>query len=73
MQPVLLDIATNLKLDLDKFKSDRALADNTIVKDMQLARKLGLTGTPFFVMNGETLSGAVQLSDMEKVLARATQ
>lgn len=68
-----LDIATNLKLDLDKFKSDRALADNAIVKDMQLAQKLGLTGTPFFVMNGVTFSGAVQLSDMEKVLARATQ
>ncbi|MGI8503409.1 MAG: DsbA family protein [Hassallia sp.] len=72
-EPLYLDIATNLKLDLDKFKTDRALADNAIVKDMQLAQKLGLTGTPFFVMNGETLSGAVQLSDMEKVLARATQ
>lgn len=68
-----LDIATNLKLDLDKFKSDRALADNEILQDMQLAQKLGLTGTPFFVMNGESFSGAVQLSDMEEVLARATQ
>jgi protein-disulfide isomerase len=68
-----LDIATNLKLDLDKFKSDRALADNEIIKDMQLGQILGLTGTPFFVMNGESLSGAVQLSDMEAVLARATQ
>ena len=68
-----LDIATNLKLDLDKFKSDRPLADNEIIKDMQLAQKLGLTGTPFFVMNGESFSGAVQLSDMEAVLARATR
>ncbi len=68
-----LDIATNLKLDLDKFKSDRALADNEIIKDMELGQNLGLTGTPFFVMNGESLSGAVQLSDMEAVLARAIQ
>jgi protein-disulfide isomerase len=68
-----LDIATNLKLDLDKFKSDRTLADNEIIKDMQLGQKLGLTGTPFFVMNGESLSGAVQLSEMEQVLARATK
>jgi protein-disulfide isomerase len=68
-----LDIATNLKLDLDKFKSDRTLADNEIIKDMQLGQKLGLTGTPFFVMNGESLSGAVQLSEMEEVLARATK
>jgi len=72
-EALYLDIATNLKLDLDKFKSDRALADNAIAQDMQLAQKLGITGTPFFVMNGETFSGAVQLSDMEKVLARATQ
>ena len=72
-EALYLDIATNLKLDLDKFKSDRTLADNPIAQDMQLAGKLGLTGTPFFVMNGETFSGAVQLSDMEKVLARATQ
>ncbi|MGI2902331.1 DsbA family protein [Tolypothrix sp. VBCCA 56010] len=72
-EALYLDIATNLKLDLDKFKSDRSYADNAIVKDMQLAQKLGLTGTPFFVMNGVTFSGAVQLSDMEKVLARATQ
>jgi protein-disulfide isomerase len=72
-EALYLDIATNLKLDLDKFKSDRLLADNAIAKDMQLAGKLGLTGTPFFVMNGETFSGAVQLSDMEKVLARANQ
>ncbi len=72
-ETLYLDIATNLKLDLDKFKSDRALADNAIAQDMQLAQKLGLTGTPFFVMNGETFSGAVQLSDMEKVLARVTQ
>ncbi len=68
-----LDIATNLKLDLDKFKSDRALADNEILKDMQLGQNLGLTGTPFFVMNGESFSGAVQLSDIEAVLARATR
>lgn len=67
-----LDLATNLNLDLDKFKTDSQIADNAIAKDIQLAEKLGLTGTPFFVMNGETFSGAVQLADMEKVLNRAT-
>ena len=69
-EALYLDIATNLKLDLDKFKSDRSYADNAIGKDIQLAEKLGLTGTPFFVMNGETFSGAVKLSEIENVLAR---
>lgn len=71
-EALYLDLATNLNLDLDKFKTDSQIADNAIAKDIQLAEKLGLTGTPFFVMNGETFSGAVQLADMEKVLNRAT-
>ncbi|MBW4634072.1 MAG: thioredoxin domain-containing protein [Iphinoe sp. HA4291-MV1] len=64
------DIAKNLNLDLEKFKRDRLLANTAIKKDMLLAENLGLTGTPFFVMNGEILSGALQLSDMEKALTR---
>ncbi|ARV61156.1 disulfide bond formation protein DsbA [Nostocales cyanobacterium HT-58-2] len=69
-ESLYLDTATNLNLDLDKFQRDRALAETVIEKDIQLAEKLGLSGTPFFVMNGETLSGALQLSDMENALAR---
>lgn len=72
-EALYVDIATNLNLDLDKFQSDRTVANNAISEDMRLAQKLGLTGTPFFIMNGESFSGAVQLSDMEQVLARATQ
>ncbi|NJM70026.1 MAG: thioredoxin domain-containing protein [Scytonema sp. RU_4_4] len=63
------DIAKNLNLDLEKFQRERLLADTAIDKDRQLAQRLGLSGTPFFVMNGETLSGALQLSDMENALS----
>lgn len=94
-EPLYLEIAENLNLNLEKFKGDRqnrALAsdrqsstdkgekstpkgdrsdaDTAIEKDIQLARRLGLSGTPFFVMNGQTLSGAFQLSDMENLLTR---
>jgi protein-disulfide isomerase len=78
-EPLYLDIAENLNLDLEKFKRDRqsraltgetSYADTAIEKDIQLAERLGLSGTPFFVMNGQTLSGALQLSDMENVLTR---
>ena len=62
--------AKSLNLDLEKFERDRTIANPAIQKDMQLAQELGLSGTPFFVMNGETLSGAVKLSEMESALSR---
>ncbi|WP_374882596.1 DsbA family protein [Microseira sp. BLCC-F43] len=40
------------------------------LKRDQLAEKLLISGTPFFVMNGEIFSGAVQLSDIEEILNR---
>lgn len=67
--------AKNLNLDLEKFNQDRNgnAASLAIQQDMVMAQKLGIGGTPFFVMNGEAFSGAVQVSDMEKVLARVKQ
>lgn len=67
-------IAKKLNLNLAKFNSDRQspAATAAIQKDMQLGQSLGLEGTPFFILNGETFSGAVDLSEMEKVLARVS-
>ncbi len=65
-----LEIARNLNLDLEKFERDRTLTTNAIAPDIQLAEKLGISGTPFFVMNGEIFSGAVQLSDIEEIFHR---
>lgn len=69
------EIAKSLKLDMVKFDRDRASAAATaaIEKDMALAEQLGVDGTPFFVMNGKAFSGAVQVSDLEEVLAGAGQ
>ncbi len=55
---------------LEQFNRDRNLADSAIQQDMQLGQKLGVSGTPFFVMNGKDFSGAVPLEDMEKILAQ---
>lgn len=65
--------AKALNLDLEKFDRDRKIADAAIEEDIRLAETLGLSGTPFFVMNGESFSGAVQLSDIENILARAVK
>lgn len=72
-EALYLDIAQTLNLDLEKFNRDKNIADTAIKKDIQLAERVGVSGTPFFVMNGETFSGAVQLSDMEKIWARVSK
>jgi protein-disulfide isomerase len=64
------ETATSLKLDLKKFDADRKLADNFIVEDFRLGRKIGVQGTPTFIMNGEVVTGAASLADLEKALAK---
>ena len=68
-----LQTATSLKLDLNKFNADRKIADNAIVEDFRLGRKLGIDGTPTFILNGEVVTGAASLADLEKALAQATR
>ena len=75
-EELYLDIAQTLNLDLEKFNSDRKIATTAIEEDINLARKFDIAGTPFFAMSsldnsnnkGQTFSGAIQLSDLEKVL-----
>lgn len=68
---IYLDIAKKLNLDLGKFKRDLTLATPAITKDIQLAEKLGVPGTPFFVINSPTFSGVVQLEEIKSILANA--
>jgi protein-disulfide isomerase len=68
-----LETATSLKLDLNKFNTDRKNADNFIVEDFKLGRKLSVDGTPTFIINGEVVTGAASLADLEKALAQVTK
>jgi len=72
-EKLYLATATKLGLDMDKFQLDRRAADSAIRDDMKLAESIGISGTPFFVMNGETFSGALQVSEIEAVLTRVKQ
>jgi protein-disulfide isomerase len=67
-----VDKATELGLDLAKFNQDRSSpeAKAAIDKDIELARSLGVNSTPTFFMNGVGFAGAVDLSEMEDVLAK---
>lgn len=55
-----LDVAKNLKLDIAKFNADRnsAAAKKIVADDMADGTKVGVRGTPFFLINGTALSGA---------------
>ncbi|MBD2568047.1 DsbA family protein [Anabaena lutea] len=67
-ETLYLDIANNLKLDLAKFKADLNVAEEAIKKDLQMAYKLGLAGTPSFILNSNNLARPIQLSEIEKIL-----
>jgi len=64
--------AKSLGLDVQKFDRDRAsqAATAAIEQDLGMAETLGIDGTPFFIMNGEVLAGAVSLADLEAALAK---
>jgi protein-disulfide isomerase len=72
-EKLYLATAKNLNLDLEKFEKDRTNADGAIDEDIRLAQTLGISGTPFLVLNGEAFSGGVQLSDLENALTRSTE
>jgi protein-disulfide isomerase len=72
-ESLYLEIATKLKLDLNRFNADRKLADNSITTDFALGRKVGVEGTPTFILNGEVVAGSASLADLEKALAEASK
>ena len=51
--------ANESELDIDKFKKDYADAatDGVINADQKKAKELGLTGTPFFLINRQKVGG----------------
>lgn len=65
-------IARGLGLDLARFERDRASpeAGAEIERDLALADRLGVSGTPFFVLGDEPLAGALPLAAFEAALAK---
>ncbi|NEQ97799.1 MAG: thioredoxin domain-containing protein [Cyanothece sp. SIO2G6] len=69
-EDLYIQLAADLDLDLEQFNRSREseMAIASINQDMQLAEELGIAGTPFFVINGEAVSGAIQESFLEEKL-----
>jgi protein-disulfide isomerase len=74
-EELYLETAKSLNLDLERFNQDRTgeAVNAALRQDVQLAQSLGIGGTPFFVANKDDFSGAVQLTDIEGILTRASK
>lgn len=66
----LVKIAETIGLDTDKLAQD-AEADSiksVLQSNIQLAQKLGITGTPAFIIGEQLLPGAVPLATLQKLV-----
>jgi protein-disulfide isomerase len=62
-------------LDMDRLKKDMESPEvrDAIQENVRLGDKLGLTGTPAFVVGEEVISGAVGLEPMRQAIAAVRQ
>lgn len=68
-----LAIAQRLGLDLPRFNRDRVseAAQKAVADDMELAQKLGINSTPFFLLNKMPIGGAAPQGEFERLLGAA--
>jgi protein-disulfide isomerase len=66
----LVKLAGDMKLDVEKFKTDMNSADCQawLEKSQEILQPVGTTGTPSFYVNGRHLNGAVPFDDFKKVI-----
>lgn len=65
-----IETAKSLKLDLARFNTDRASAriKAQVDKDLQQAQTLEARGTPYFMINGKGISGALPLEAFSQII-----
>jgi protein-disulfide isomerase len=70
--PQLKQFATDLGLDMAKFNIclDSGQQAAAVQKDAAEAKKIGLSGTPSFFLNGHFFTGALQYEDLRKMVLR---
>jgi protein-disulfide isomerase len=69
----LAGVAEDLGLDPDRFRKDMA-ADETrfsVGRDFEEGRRIGVTGTPAFIINGKPVMGAQPTEVFESVIEKA--
>jgi protein-disulfide isomerase len=71
----VIKIAEQLGLDIEQLKKDMESDEVTqeLVKNHELAKALGISGTPAFIIDDELFPGAVDMSEILKRIAAARQ
>jgi predicted DsbA family dithiol-disulfide isomerase len=72
----LLELAAEAGLDADNLRSrlDAGEGESEVRQDMETAQKLGITGVPFFIINGQyALSGAYPSAQFLAAFRRVAQ
>ena len=71
-EELFVKLAEDLKLDVAKFKTDYASPEvaKEVDADTELARTLGVNGTPGFFVNGVLVSGAQPLPAFKSIIDR---
>jgi predicted DsbA family dithiol-disulfide isomerase len=74
-EAAVLRIAARLGLDVERLKADMQSAEvnEHIETSMALARELGFTGTPSFVVGREGIFGYVSRDELSAYVARARE
>jgi protein-disulfide isomerase len=74
-EPLYVATAKALNLDLKRFDQDRngPAASAAIQKDVEMAEKLGVTGTPFLIMNDQVIANGAQLDSLEAALKQVSK
>ncbi len=69
----ILRLVGELGLNMDKLKADMesAAVTRTVEKNLALADKLGVRGTPAFVIGDALSPGAIKLDEMKRMVAEA--
>ncbi len=71
----LVTLADEVGLDVEEFRSSLESGENEAVvgEDFREGQERGVSGTPTFVINGQTLVGLQSLSVFERTIERAEQ
>ena len=66
----IIEVANDLKLDLNKFKKDMKseLVREKLENNIEFARDLNIRGTPSFIINKKIHPGAYDLNKLEEII-----
>jgi protein-disulfide isomerase len=72
-RPVIIKIAGQVGLDVARLEKDMDSPETMVLirRNQELARVLGIKGTPAFVVGGQLVPGAVDLATLERLVEEA--